>query len=303
MLSARRMRLCIGRSRARLKRIILSNWTAAIVLAALVIYHARWFAITDPDTKAEAVSGFSAAIVALGIWLVVRSPFFRKGIWKAIQEAAGKELPPLRGFASSRGYLEKREAQRPQAVKDVIGDRIGLVLVFVGTILGGYSAPIARALMHAFENFSLDLWVRIAQIAATLIAAAVAVYVGTNWLKTLRNKSIDECLAALYDVVDLIDRCFAIPTDQTDNRWRAYDAAWDSWRKANAMWAVVHRYHTGLPPNYANGLANILIEARRALDRGGINGDQDVERVRTSAKSFRDSAAKLLAHPRRRTKR
>jgi hypothetical protein len=93
---------------------------------------------------------------------------------------------------------------------------------------------------HAFTNFDFDLLVRVAQIIATLIAAGVAVYVGRNWLKTLRNKTIDERLAAMYDVVDLIDRCFAIPVDQKDNRWRAYDAAWDSWRKANGMWAVVH---------------------------------------------------------------
>ena len=266
MITARRMRLYIGRSRARLKRIILSNWVAVSVAAILVIGHARWFAITDSDRKAEAVSGFGAAVVALGIWLAVR-PFFRKGIWRAIEEAAGKELPPLPGFFNSPGYLEQREAHRPQAVRDVIGDRIGLLLIFVGTILSGYSAPITRALMHAFTNFDFDLLVRVAQIIATLIAAGVAVYVGRNWLKTLRNKTIDERLAAMYDVVDLIDRCFAIPVDQKENRWRAYDAAWDSWRKANGMWAVVHRYHPGLPQHYVNGLANILIDARGALER------------------------------------
>ena len=126
-----------------IKKVVLNNGAAVVCGIALILAHVWWFVTTGADRKVEAVSGLGAALVALGIWLAVR-PFFRKGICRAIEEATGKEMPPLLGFLPPPGYHEEREAQRPQARRDVIGDRVGLVLIVAGTLLNGYSAWIAR---------------------------------------------------------------------------------------------------------------------------------------------------------------
>jgi hypothetical protein len=44
-----------------------------------------------------------------------------------------------------------KSAQRPQVRMDVIADRLGLVLIFVGTLLNGYSGPIARFTARVFS--------------------------------------------------------------------------------------------------------------------------------------------------------
>jgi hypothetical protein len=132
-----------------MKKFALSNCAAVVWGIALFLLHVWWFIATAVCRKVEAVSGFGAALVALGIWLAVR-PFFRKGVRRAIEEAAGREISPLLGFLSLPSYHEEREAQRPQARRDVIGDRVGLVLIFVGTLLNGSSAPIGRFAVRLF---------------------------------------------------------------------------------------------------------------------------------------------------------
>jgi hypothetical protein len=145
---------------------------------------------------------------------------------------------------------------------------------------------------------TFDLCVRLAQVFATLVAAGVAIWVGYSWHRTLRNKSIDECLTAMYDAVDLIDRCFSIPAEPKGNRWRSYDEAWNSWRKANGLWEVVRRYHCDLPRHHLSRLADVLLSVKPLLEDGLGNDDAKVQAVRNAAKSFKTDAENKLPKPR-----
>src|SRR6266480_5878122 len=94
-------------------------------------------------------------------------------------------------------------------------------------------------------NDRLDFWVRVAQIIATAAAAVVAWYVGWNWHRTLRNQRLDECVAAVHEVMGLVNRCLSLKEDARngqDQVWSAYTEAWNSWRKFSATVAVVRRY-------------------------------------------------------------
>jgi hypothetical protein len=143
----------------------------------------------------------------------------------------------------------------------------------------------------------LDFWVRVLQVGAAFVAAGVAIWVGHSWRRTLRNKSVDECLASIYDVIDLVDRCFSIPVKHEGDRWRAYDEAWNSWRKANGMWAVVRRYSSHLPQHHLNGLADILLSARPLLENGLENDNAKVTEMRNQARAFRADAEQMLPTP------
>ena len=141
-----------------------------------------------------------------------------------------------------------------------------------------------------------DLCVRVAQVLATFFAAGVAIWVGHSWRRTLRNKSVDECLAAIYDVIDLMDRCFSIPAEEGANRGRAYDEAWNSWRKANGLWEVVRRYDCQLPQHYLNKLADILLKAKPLLKQS-CDDDPQVKEVCNAARAFRTRAEEQLPSP------
>ena len=127
-----------------IRKAVSGNSAAVGVCVALTAAHIRWHVVARADRRVEAVAGFGATLVALGIWLAVR-PLFCKGIRRGIEEMTGQAMPPITtAFLARRGSSEKREAQRPQKRSDVIAEQVGLALILAGTLLNGYSGPIAR---------------------------------------------------------------------------------------------------------------------------------------------------------------
>jgi len=135
-----------------IKRTLGCRWTVLAVGIVFLLLHAQWFIRVSPNHQAEVVSGFGAVLIVLGIWLVAL-PFLRKGIEKATADAMP---PPLSGFLVPPEYDESREAQRPQARRDVMDEQVfGVITIVIGTILNGYATPIAHTL-HSIPQFFLS---------------------------------------------------------------------------------------------------------------------------------------------------
>jgi hypothetical protein len=74
------------------------------------------------------------------------------GIRRAIEVMTGQAMPPLLGFTMKHSYHVWRESQRPKMRRDVVADRVvGVGLIATGTLLNGYSGPIARFFARIFS--------------------------------------------------------------------------------------------------------------------------------------------------------
>src|SRR2546430_1955867 len=64
----------------------------------------------------------------------------------------------------------------------------------------------------------------------TLVGTCVAIRALWVWRNTLENQRVDECLAAVYDVVGLANRCLSLKEKgvRYDRIWQAYWEAWNS---------------------------------------------------------------------------
>jgi len=125
------------------------------------------------------------------------------------------------------------------------------------------------------------------QIIAPLIAAAVALYVGENWRKTLRNKRLDECLAAVHEVMGLVNRCLSLKEDNAPREqvWLAYSEAWNSWRKFDQATAIVYRYDKTFDRNTPDRIATLLFDVKKLCNEewkegGAIKSQIQQERDR-----------------------
>jgi hypothetical protein len=89
-----------------------------------------------------------------------------------------------------------------------------------------------------------------------IITAAIAIYFGVNWKRTLRNDRIDKCVGALFTLQAFGDRTVALANKATnasgtdDQRaarakamWVAYDRVWDGWRDFRQSYEVMRRYY------------------------------------------------------------
>ena len=124
-------------------------WITIFAVGILILLPHTWWFWMLPHQRSEAVSGFGAALIVLGIW-VVASPFIRKGV----DESAPSAMPPRPGLFPARpGQVQDWEAKRPQARRDVKVERVlGVWVIVVGTLLNGYAVPVACALSAALST-------------------------------------------------------------------------------------------------------------------------------------------------------
>jgi hypothetical protein len=133
------------------KEIFLPNDTAVVGAIVAFSIHLYLFLTVVPERRSEVVAGFGATTAALGIFLAVR-PIFRMGICEAIQLETIKRVPNPFAFTSG-GHEDHQQIDDARKAKrsEVIADWLGLVLIFLGTLINGYSAPLSRAIAHALS--------------------------------------------------------------------------------------------------------------------------------------------------------
>src|SRR6266480_6250961 len=102
----------------------------------------------------------------------------------------------------------------------------------------------------------------------TLIGILVAICALRTWRNTLENQRADECLAAVYDVVGLANRCLSLKEKgvRYDRIWQAYWEAWNSQRKFSSAWAIVRRYHEEIDAKVPERAYDLLLEVEDILE-------------------------------------
>ena len=135
-------------SKARLRTVALSYRTVALMRAVVLVLHVRWYTV-DKAAGGEAVSGFGAALVVLGI-LVAARPFLRAGVRGMAEQTV--QQTQYQGYVDDVGTMEAAsraadQARIEAAIPDVWAERvIAVVVIVIGTLLNGYGPPVARLL-------------------------------------------------------------------------------------------------------------------------------------------------------------
>src|SRR5262249_58852154 len=101
-------------------------------------------------------------------------------------------------------------------------------------------------------------------VLVTLSGVAVAVLALSSWLNTLENQRADECLAAVYGVVALTNRCL---DHSFRTRLAYYTEAWNGHSKFASAWEILRRYHPQLDAAMPDRVSNLLMETEAILAR------------------------------------
>lgn len=128
-----------------LRRLALSYWTPITFGVALLGLHLAWAIRWEPTKRGEAVTGFGACLIVLGL-LVGSRPYIRSGL-QAV--AAQQAFPPhFAAYESDETIAEKigaHEARTVAATPDVIAERvIAVAVIVIGTLLNGYGSALVR---------------------------------------------------------------------------------------------------------------------------------------------------------------
>ncbi len=128
----------------RLRTISSSYWTALALVALAMFLHVRWYTV-DKAAGAEVVSGFGAALVALGV-LVGSKPYIRAGIAGLIEAGLPDGGAGVFGGPTYDASLKKlHDEMRPQVTRDVWAERVvAVATVILGTLFNGYGPLVAR---------------------------------------------------------------------------------------------------------------------------------------------------------------
>ncbi|MEE7441104.1 hypothetical protein [Methylobacterium oryzae] len=128
-----------------LRRLSLSYWTPVVAGLVLLGLHLTWAIRWEPAKRGEAVTGFGACLIVLGL-LVAARPYIRAGR-QGMYDAARPRHPGAFAMAqgSSARFRARVEASEPERRRDVDAERIYAVAVIVaGTLLNGYGSPLVR---------------------------------------------------------------------------------------------------------------------------------------------------------------
>jgi len=106
-------------------------------------------------------------------------------------------------------------------------------------------------------------------VLVTLSGVAVAVLALSSWLNTLENQRADECLAAVYGVVALTNRCLSLKEKiiHSERVWPYYTEAWNGHSKFASAWEILRRYHPQLDAAMPDRVSSLLMETEAILAR------------------------------------
>ena len=118
-----------------------SYTTAIVAFIVMTALHLRWLHLSAH--AGDVLSAYGAGLVVLGV-LVGSRPYLRTGFAGLVDAVLAQDDA---GYLIGPDYLreleEQRRAARPQAVRDVLAERvIAVVVVIVGTLLNGWGRPL-----------------------------------------------------------------------------------------------------------------------------------------------------------------
>ena len=141
-----------------------------------------------------------------------------------------------------------------------------------------HASPAARRANGVGVNQGDNKEMVVAQIVVTAIGvlvAASAVFVAvlalSNWLNTLENQRADECLAAVYAVVALANRCLSLKEKiiASERIWQFYTEAWNGHSRFASAWEILRRYHPQLDAGMPDRICSLLMETEAIVARPG----------------------------------
>jgi hypothetical protein len=114
-------------------------------------------------------------------------------------------------------------------------------------------------------------------VLVTLSGVFVAVLALSSWLNTLENQRADECLAAVYEVVALANRCLSLKEKNipSERIWPSYTEAWNGHSKFSSAWEILRRYHPQLDAAMPNNVRELLLETEAILAHQGPVTESD----------------------------
>jgi hypothetical protein len=133
----------------------------------------------------------------------------------------------------------------------------------------------------------------------TLIGILVAICALRTWRNILENQRADECLATIYDVVGLANRCLSLKEKgaRYDLTWQAYWEAWNSQRKFSSAWVIVRRYHENMPEKLPERVHDLLLEVEDILE-APVTGDKSTfEEIRQKLWTLRQEVEQQVPRP------
>src|SRR5262249_32196110 len=109
----------------------------------------------------------------------------------------------------------------------------------------------------------------------------------------------DECLAAVYDVVGLANRCLSLKEKgaRYDHTWQAYWEAWNSQRKFSSAWAIVRRYQEDMPEKMPERIHELLLEVEDVLKAPVTDDKSKLEEIRHELWTLRQEVEQQVSRP------